>query len=121
MEKQAPSINEGMEKMVFDCLHVYGLTENYGPAAVCVQQEEWKDLDIGERARLNARQGHSYHLQRAISVLNPETTEPVPADGEAMGEIMFKGNITTKGYFKTRKPQKRLLQVVGFIQVTWLS
>ena len=102
----APSIIEGMEKMGFDCLHVYGLTENYGPAAVCVQQDEWNDLDIGERARLNARQGVSYHLQQAISVLNPETMEPVPADGETMGEIMFKGNITMKGYLKNEKATK---------------
>jgi len=92
--------------MGFDCLHVYGLTENYGPAAVCVQQDEWNDLDIGERARLNARQGVSYHLQQAISVFNSETMEPVPADGETMGDIMFKGNITMKGYLKNEKATK---------------
>ena len=97
------SIIEGMEKLGFDLTHVYGLTEVYGPAAVCVKQDEWDDLDIGERARLNARQGVRYHMQQAIAVLNPETMEPVPADGETMGEIMFKGNIAMKGYLKNEK------------------
>ena len=97
------SIIEGMEKLGFDLTHVYGLTETYGPAAVCVQQDEWNDLDISERARLNARQGVRYHMQQAIAVLNPETMEPVPADGETMGEIMFKGNIAMKGYLKNEK------------------
>ena len=97
------SIIEGMEKLGFDLTHVYGLTETYGPAAVCVQQDEWDDLDIGERARLNARQGVRYHLQQAITVLDPETLKSVPADGETMGEIMFKGNITMKGYLKNSK------------------
>ena len=97
------SMIEGMEKLGFDLTHVYGLTEVYGPAAVCVKQDKWNGLDIGERARLNARQGVRYHLQQAIAVLNPETLEPVPADGETMGEIMFKGNIAMKGYLKNEK------------------
>ena len=97
------SIIEGMEKLGFDLTHVYGLTETYGPAAICVQQDEWNDLDIGERARLNARQGVRYHMQQAIAVLDPETMKSVPADGETMGEIMFKGNIAMKGYLKNEK------------------
>jgi len=100
------SIIEGMEKLGFDLTHVYGLTETYGPAAVCVKQDEWNDLNIGERARLNARQGVRYHLQHEISVINPETMEPVPADGETMGEIMFRGNITMKGYLKNEHATK---------------
>ena len=104
------SIIEGMEKLGFDLTHVYGLTEVYGPAAICVKQDEWDDLDIGERARLNARQGVRYHLQQAISVLNPETMEPVPADGETMGEIMFKGNIAMKGYLKNDKATKEAFE-----------
>jgi fatty-acyl-CoA synthase len=94
------SMIEGMEAMGFDLTHVYGLTEVYGPATVCAKHEAWDQLDIGERARLNARQGVRYHLQRDVRVLNPETMEPVPQDGETMGEIMFKGNITMKGYLK---------------------
>jgi len=94
------SMIEGMEKLGFDLTHVYGLTEVYGPATVCAKHDAWGDLDIGERARLNARQGVRYHMQEAITVLDPLTMEPVPADGETMGEIMFRGNITMKGYLK---------------------
>ena len=97
------SMIEGMEQMGFDLTHVYGLTEVYGPATVCPKHPEWNALDIGDRARLNARQGVRYHLQRDVRVLNPETMEPVPQDGETMGEIMFKGNITMKGYLKNPK------------------
>ncbi len=91
---------EGMERLGFDLTHVYGLTEVYGPAAVCTKHEEWGDLEIGERARLNARQGVRYHLQRSATVLDPATMQQVPADAETMGEIMFQGNIAMKGYLK---------------------
>ena len=97
------SMIEGMEQMGFDLTHVYGLTEVYGPATVCAKHEDWNALDIGERARLNARQGVRYHLERDVRVLNPETMEPVPQDGETMGEIMFRGNIAMKGYLKNLK------------------
>lgn len=94
------SMIEGMETMGFDLTHVYGLTETYGPAAVCAQHGDWAQLDIGERARLNARQGVRFHLQEDVRVLDPETMRPVPQDGETMGEIMFRGNIAMKGYLK---------------------
>jgi fatty-acyl-CoA synthase len=94
------SMIEGMERMGFDITHVYGLTEVYGPASVCAKHDDWADLDIGERARLNARQGVRYHLQQDITVLDPDTLRPVPPDGETMGEVMFRGNITMKGYLK---------------------
>ena len=94
------SMIEGMEHMGFDLIHVYGLTETYGPATVCAKHADWDALDIGERARLNARQGVRYHLQRDARVIDPETMKPVPMDGETMGEIMFRGNITMKGYLK---------------------
>ncbi|MBE7941601.1 MULTISPECIES: acyl-CoA synthetase [Ramlibacter] len=97
------SMIEGMERMGFDLTHVYGLTEVYGPATACAQHDEWNALDIGERARLNARQGVRYHLQRDAQVLDPQTMQPVPWDGETMGEIMFRGNITMKGYLKNEK------------------
>ena len=94
------SMIEGMEQMGFDLTHVYGLTEVYGPATVCAKHAAWDELDIGERARLNARQGVRYHLQRDARVLDPMTMQPVPMDGETMGEIMFRGNIAMKGYLK---------------------
>jgi fatty-acyl-CoA synthase len=94
------SMIEGMERLGFELTHVYGLTEVYGPATVCPKHEEWDALDIGERARLNARQGVRYHLQRDARVLDPQTMQPVPWDGETMGEIMFRGNILMKGYLK---------------------
>lgn len=97
------SMIEGMEAMGFDLTHVYGLTETYGPATVCAKHEAWQQLDIGERARLNARQGVRYHLQREVRVVDPETLQPVPMDGETMGEIMFRGNIAMKGYLKNPK------------------
>lgn len=97
------SLIEGMEKLGFDLTHVYGLTEVYGPATACAKHEEWESLDIGERARLNARQGVRYHLQRGAQVRDPQTLAPVPWDGETMGEIMFRGNIVMKGYLKNSK------------------
>ncbi len=94
------SMIEGMERMGFELTHVYGLTEVYGPATVCPKHDAWDALDIGERARLNARQGVRYHLQRDARVLDADTMQPVPQDGETMGEIMFRGNIVMKGYLK---------------------
>jgi fatty-acyl-CoA synthase len=77
-----------------------GLTEVYGPSAVCARQTEWQDLSAGERARLNGRQGVPYPLQEAVTVLDPQTLAPVPADGETVGEIFFRGNAVMKGYLK---------------------
>ncbi|MDF1484411.1 acyl-CoA synthetase [Ramlibacter sp. H39-3-26] len=94
------AVIEGCEAAGIDITHVYGLTEVYGPAAVCAKQEEWAALPIEERARLNGRQGVPYPLQQAVTVLDPETMEPVPADGETMGEIFFRGNVVMKGYLK---------------------
>ncbi len=94
------SMIEGMEALGIDLTHVYGLTEVYGPATVCAKDSAWDGLDIGKRAELNARQGVRYHLQKAATVLDPVTLQPVPADGETMGEIMFQGNICMKGYLK---------------------
>ena len=94
---------EGMERLGFDITHVYGLTEVYGPATVCAKQEEWEALDVCERARLNGRQGVRYLMEEGLAVMDPQTMQPVPADGETMGEIMFRGNITMKGYLKNPK------------------
>ncbi len=96
----APAVIEGCEAIGINLTHVYGLTEVYGPAALCVKQEHWSDLSREERARLNGRQGVSYPLQEAVMVLNPDTLEPVPMDGTTIGEIFFRGNIVMKGYLK---------------------
>jgi len=90
----------GCEAAGIDITHVYGLTEVYGPSAVCARQTEWQDLSAGERARLNGRQGVPYPLQEAVTVLDPQTLAPVPADGETVGEIFFRGNAVMKGYLK---------------------
>jgi fatty-acyl-CoA synthase len=91
---------EGMERLGFDITHVYGLTETYGPASVCAKHENWSELPLAERARLNARQGVASPMQEALTVLDPATMQPVPWDGQTIGEIMFRGNITMKGYLK---------------------
>jgi fatty-acyl-CoA synthase len=92
------SMIAGMETLGFELTHVYGLTETYGPATVCAPHGDWAGLDVAERARRNGRQGVRYLLEDAMTVIDPETGEEVPADGETMGEIVFRGNITMKGY-----------------------
>jgi fatty-acyl-CoA synthase len=94
------AVIEGMAKIGFDITHVYGLTETYGPAAVCAKHPEWSELPLEEQVRKNGRQGVAYLLEEGMGVMDPETMKPVPWDGETMGEIMFRGNITMKGYLK---------------------
>jgi fatty-acyl-CoA synthase len=89
-----------MERIGVDLTHVYGLTEVYGPASVCARHPEWDALPAGERARLNGRQGVRYEMQEGMDVFDPQTLKPVPRDGQTMGEIFFRGNITMKGYLK---------------------
>jgi len=97
------SVIEGMERMGVDLTHVYGLTEVYGPASVCAKHPEWEQLPPEQRAELNGRQGVRYVLQEGMDVLDPETLKPVARDGQTMGEIFFRGNITMKGYLKNPK------------------
>jgi fatty-acyl-CoA synthase len=97
------AVIEGMERMGFHLMHVYGLTEVYGPAAVCPQHPEWDALSLEERAQMNGRQGKPYQLQEDMMVADPVTLQPVPKDGETMGEIFFRGNMTMKGYLKNKK------------------
>jgi len=91
---------EGMAELGFDLTHVYGLTEVYGPAAVAVKRVSWGQQSLSEQARLNSRQGVRYPLQEGMTVMNPAMMTGVPADGQTMGEIMFRGNIVMKGYLK---------------------
>jgi fatty-acyl-CoA synthase len=98
---------EGLEAIGIEVTHVYGLTEVYGPAVVCPPQAEWARLPVSERARLNARQGVRYPLQDGVEVLDPNTMLAVPHDGETMGEVMFRGNITMKGYLNNREATEK--------------
>lgn len=97
------AVIEAMANIGVDLTHVYGLTETYGPAAVCAKHEHWASLPLAEQVDLNGRQGVRYHAQEGISVRDPATMEEVPWDGETMGEIMFRGNLTMKGYLKNPK------------------
>ncbi|WP_168525971.1 acyl-CoA synthetase [Acinetobacter sp. A3] len=94
------AIIEGMRNIGINVTHVYGLTETYGPSALCASQAGWSDLSIQEQAQLHSRQGVPYPLQDGMKVLDPKTMQPVPKDGKTMGEIMFRGNIVMKGYLK---------------------
>ena len=94
------AVLESMERMGFRVTHVYGLTEVYGPAVVCAWHEDWNRLDIGEQARLKARQGVRYPMLEQLMVAEPETLAPTPRDGVTIGEIFMRGNIVMKGYLK---------------------
>ena len=91
---------DGLAKIGFELTHVYGLTETYGPAAVAAKRAHWAEESLAEQTRLNGRQGVRYALQEGMTVLDPETMQEVPANGEVLGEVMFRGNIVMKGYLK---------------------
>ena len=91
-----------MKTAGFNVTHLYGLTETYGPAVVNEWQTHWNEKDAQAQAALKARQGVRYLPLEGLTVLNPDTMEPVPADGETIGEVMFKGNVVMKGYFKNK-------------------
>ena len=97
------AVLEGAERIGIKLTHVYGLTEVYGPASVCAEQPGWDELPGDERAQLKRRQGVPYPLQEDVTVLDPETMQEVPHDGETIGEVMFRGNIVMKGYLKNEK------------------
>ncbi|MEY8839631.1 acyl-CoA synthetase [Cribrihabitans sp. XS_ASV171] len=92
-----------MKEAGFDVTHLYGLTETYGPAVVNDWHAAWSTLPRHEQARLKARQGVRYLPLEGLDVLDPETMQPVPRDGETMGEVMFRGNVVMKGYFRNPK------------------
>jgi fatty-acyl-CoA synthase len=97
------SMIEGMAKLGFDITHVYGLTEVYGPSAVAVKRDTWAQESLSEQTRLNGRQGVRYATQEGMTLLEPKTLAELPADGDTMGEIMFRGNVVMKGYLKNPK------------------
>jgi fatty-acyl-CoA synthase len=92
-----------MKTAGFDVTHLYGLTETYGPAVVNDWHHAWSDLPLAEQATLKSRQGVRYLPLEGLDVLDPETMLPVPRDGETMGEVMFRGNVVMKGYFRNPK------------------
>jgi fatty-acyl-CoA synthase len=97
------SVFAAMSESGFNVTHVYGLTETYGPAVVNEWKSDWDRLDRGSRAGKKARQGVRYHALDALSVMDPETMEPVPADGRTLGEVMFRGNVVMKGCLKNAR------------------
>ncbi len=94
------AVIEAMEAAGFEVLHLYGLTETYGPAMVCAWQDQWADLDLQTRSGKMARQGVHYLTLEDAAVMDPETMQPLPRDAAAMGEIMIRGNTVMKGYLK---------------------
>jgi fatty-acyl-CoA synthase len=94
------AVLERSGRVGFDVTHVYGLTECYGPNTVCAWHSEWDALPPAEQATLKARQGVTYAVQEELTVLDPDTMDPVPADGETIGEVMMRGNVLMKGYLK---------------------
>jgi len=98
-----------MEKAGFDVIHLYGLTETYGPATVNAWHKEWDELADDERANVKARQGVAYVSLEGLSVRDPETMDEVPRDGETIGEVMFRGNLVMKGYLKNPKATQESL------------
>jgi fatty-acyl-CoA synthase len=97
------SVLAAMAEAGFEVVHVYGLTEVYGPASVCAEQPGWDELPAAERAQFKRRQGVPYPLEEAVTVLDPLTMREVPRDGATIGEVMFRGNIVMKGYLKNEK------------------
>ena len=106
MTAGAPPPEAVLSKMAscgIEVIHVYGLTEIYGPAVVCAWHPEWNELDASKQARLKARQGVVYSVQENMKIIDTETNQDVPKDGVSLGEVLVRGNITMKGYFKNKK------------------
>jgi fatty-acyl-CoA synthase len=91
-----------MKEAGFNVTHLYGLTESYGPAVVNDWHREWNGLEKQQQAAKKARQGVRYGALEALDVLDPESMQPVPRDGETLGEVMMRGNVVMKGYLKNR-------------------
>ena len=99
-----------MENLGFEVMHVYGLTETYGHMLQCAWNTEWDNLTDDEKAEINARQGVRYPNTEGAEVMDPKTMKAVPRDGKTMGEIMIRGNIVMKGYFKDKEATEKSMK-----------
>ena len=99
----------GMEQMGFSVVHLYGLTETYGPSTICAWPPEWDDLDLEAKARRMARQGVWYPTLEGMRVVDPDTLQDVPKDGQTIGELWLRGNTVMKGYLKNRAATEEAL------------
>ena len=104
------SILQKMESLGFEVMHVYGLTETYGHVTHCAWNEDWNNLSEEDRFERKSFQGVRYPHTEVVTVLNPDTFEPVPFDGKTMGEIMIRGNTVMKGYYKNEEATKLSLK-----------
>ena len=102
-------IFEKMNNLGFDVMHVYGLTETYGHILQCAWNEEWDVLDKDKKNEIKARQGVRYPNTEGAVVMDPETMKPTPSDGKTMGEIMIRGNVVMKGYYKDKDATEKAM------------
>jgi Acyl-CoA synthetases (AMP-forming)/AMP-acid ligases II len=91
-----------MKSLGFEVMHVYGLTETYGHVTQCAWNESWNDLEEEKQNEIKARQGVRYPNTEGVTIMDPETMKEVPRDGKTIGEIMIRGNVVMKGYFKDK-------------------
>ena len=103
-------IFEKMKKLGFEVMHVYGLTETYGHILQCAWNDEWDGLDQDNQNEIKARQGVRYPNTEGVVVMDPETMKPIPHDGKTMGEIMIRGNVVMKGYFKDKDATEKSME-----------
>ena len=99
-----------MKTLGFEVMHVYGLTETYGHVTQCAWNDEWNELDEEKQNEIKARQGVRYPNTEGVAIMDPETMKEVPRDGKTIGEIMIRGNVVMKGYFKDKEATAKAMK-----------